>query len=379
MSWLIRLFDRRATLIRLILLDVTGVNYLLFGHGAVLKPTATQWGLAIAAFAAVLVLRSHLLVSLIVQAGLLEVSFVLLDDATISQVGTAWILLELAMAARDLRAVWFSTGLVVAVYLVNLIGDPWPQARSTIFGLVVTVGVPVLLGLVIRTMRELAEQASQKAVSENRAARAEERATIARELHDVVAHHVASMVLRVGVARHVLADLDPRVGEVFDDVHKTGTNALADLRQLVALLREPGPEDDAAQGSIVPGDLTAALAAAVENAERAGVTVATEIDPSIANLDAMRRLAVLRLTQETLTNVAKHAGPGAHATVRVTMVGEELAWEVIDDGGSGKSAPVPSGGHGLPGMRERAGLMGGTLDAGPEPGGGWRVATRLPS
>jgi signal transduction histidine kinase len=61
------------------------------------------------------------------------------------------------------------------------------------------------------------------------------------------------------------------------------------------------------------------------------------------------------------------------------MVGEELAWEVIDDGGSGKSAPVPSGGHGLPGMRERAGLMGGTLDAGPEPGGGWRVATRLPS
>ncbi len=82
--------------------------------------------------------------------------------------------------------------------------------------------MPLLLGLVIRTTRELGRQAQLRAESESRAARADERGAIARELHDVVAHHVASMVLRVGVARHVLPDLDPRVAEVFDDVHATG-------------------------------------------------------------------------------------------------------------------------------------------------------------
>ena len=145
--------------------------------------------------------------------------------------------------------------------------------------------MPLLLGLVIRTTRELGRQAEERAAeeqrrheSESRAARADERSAIARELHDVVAHHVASMVLRVGVARHVLPDLDPRVAEVFDDVHGTGTAALADLRRLVAVLRDPdGVRGDAALTAIEPAALPAALGA-VETARRAGVTVDADID-----------------------------------------------------------------------------------------------------
>jgi signal transduction histidine kinase len=379
-----------------VLLDLSGLNYLVFiEHGQ--RPTQVQWALAIAAFVSVLALHSRLLTSLLVQVALLAASFLVLDDSTISQVGTAWVLFELTIASRGLRPVCGSAALVTVVYLVGGVDSPWDVARSNVVSLVVVPGLPLFLGLFMRTTQELARQAKYRAAeeqrrreAESREARAEERAAIARELHDVVAHHVASMVLRVGVARHVLPDVDKRVAEVFDDVHTTGTGALADLRRLVSLLREPdrdpaepdaedNAEDAADRIVVAPGDLPSALAATVEGARRAGVQVTVDIDPSIAALDAVRRLAVLRLTQETLTNVAKHAGPGARASLRVTMVDNDLTWEITDDGGRGEPvAAVPSGGHGLPGMRERAQLLGGTLTAGPAPGGGWRVATRLP-
>jgi signal transduction histidine kinase len=268
------------------------------------------------------------------------------------------------------------------------VGDRPSAILTPIYGLFVVVGLPVLLGLVIRTTRELSVQAAHRAASENRAARADERSAIARELHDVVAHHVASMVLRVGVARHVLPDVDPRVTEVFDDVHGTGTAALADLRRLVAVLRDPSRQTDAALTAIEPGALPAALEAAVETARRAGLTVDAEITPKIGSLDVVRGLAVLRLTQEALTNVAKHAGPAARVSVRVEVrdvegsrSGEgtgDLIWSVADDGGGVVPGLPSGGGHGLTGMRERVEVLGGRLTAGPVDGG-WRVATTLPA
>jgi signal transduction histidine kinase len=195
----------------------------------------------------------------------------------------------------------------------------------------------------------------------------------------VVAHHVASMVLRVGVARHVLPDVDPRVAEVFDDVHRTGTTALADLRKLVALLRDPeGVRGDAALTAIDPAALPAALGAAVDAARRAGLLVEADVAASVGALDAVRGLAVLRLTQEALTNVAKHAGTSARARLMVEVVDGEVRWEVSDDGGGTVRAYAPAGGgHGITGMRERVEVLGGRLDAGPVDGG-WRVRTVLP-
>lgn len=387
MGWVGRLFDARDTLARMLLLDLSGVGYLVFGANAGRSPTATQWFLAVVAFAVALALHRRPLVNLVAQAALLAVAIPLVDDTTINQVGASWALLELAMRTDRPRTVWLGAGLLAAVGLTDSIGDPLPRVLSGVFGLTVEVGLPLLLGLVIRTTRELGRQAEERAAeeqrrreSESRAARADERSAIARELHDVVAHHVASMVLRVGVARHVLTELDPRVGEVFDDVHGTGTAALADLRRLVAVLRHPdGVRGDAALTAIEPAALPAALGAAVDRARQAGVTVEADVDPAVGSLDAVRGLAVLRLTQEALTNVAKHAGRSARARLSVRVVGAAVHWEVCDDGrGRVPAAVPPGGGHGITGMRERVEVLGGRLEAGPV-GAGWRVRTVLPA
>ncbi|WP_446219532.1 sensor histidine kinase [Micromonospora sp. IBHARD004] len=387
MGWVGRLFDARDTFARMLLLDLSGVGYLVVGTQAGRSPTSTQWIFAAVAFAVALVFHRRPLVNLVVQAALLAVAFQVIDDTTINQVGASWALLELAMWARRPRTIWLAAGLLVTVDLTDSIGDPLGRFLSGVFGLTVEVGVPLLLGLVIRTTRELGRQAEERAAaeqrrreSESRAARADERSAIARELHDVVAHHVASMVLRVGVARHVLTDLDPRVGEVFDDVHGTGTAALADLRRLVAVLRNPdGVRGDAALTAIEPSALPAALGAAVDRARQAGVTVEADIDPAVGALDAVRGLAVLRLTQEALTNVAKHAGTSALARLSVSVVDGAVHWEVSDNGRGWVPAAVPpGGGHGITGMRERVEVLGGQLEAGPT-GAGWRVCTVLPA
>jgi signal transduction histidine kinase len=383
MSWVGRLFDARDTFVRMLLLDLSGVGYLLVGHPDGRPPTGPQWALAATAFAVALVFHRRPVVNLAVQTALLITAFCLLDDAMINQVGASWALLELAMWARRPRTIWLGTGVLSAVYLVTSFGDP---ISTALFGLGVVVGLPLLLGLVIRSTREASRHAEERAAeeqrrreSDNRAARADERSAIARELHDVVAHHVASMVLRIGVARHVLDDLDPRVGEVFDDVHGTGTAALTDLRRLVEVLRNPdGVRGDAALTAIEPSGLPAALGAAVDRARRAGLTVEAKIDPAVGALDAVRGLAVLRLTQEALTNVARHAGRAARARLTVSVLDGDVRWEVTDSGGGAPAAVPPGGGHGITGMRERVEVLGGVLEAGPS-GGGWRVGTVLPA
>ncbi|MGC4815404.1 sensor histidine kinase [Micromonospora sp. DT228] len=386
MGWPGRLFDLRDTLVRMVLLDLSGLGFLLLvPHGH--TTSTTQWILAVLAFAVALAAHRRPVVNLVIQTALLAVALGLVEDFTINQVGASWALLEVTMRAHRPRVIWLSSALLVVVDLADTIGAPRNQVGSGVVGLALEVGVPVLLGLVIRTNRELSRQAVERAVaeqrqhaSENRAARADERAAIARELHDVVAHHVASMVLRVGVARHVLTDLDPRVGEVFDDVHGTGTAALAELRRLVAVLRNPdGVRGDAALTAIEPSALPAAIGASIDRARQAGVTVEADLDPAIGSLDAVRGMAVLRLTQEALTNVAKHAGTSARAHLVVAVRDGAVHWEVADTGHGGVPAGVPTGGgHGITGMRERVEVLGGRLEAGPTPTG-WRVRTVLPA
>jgi signal transduction histidine kinase len=365
MGWAGRLFDKRDIWVRLVLLIVSGLAYLVFATREDRATSVPQWVLALTGFVTILALARWPIVNLLAQTGLLVVAYVLVDDPLINIVGSSWLLGELVVWARRPWIYLLGVALLAGVHL-GFSGDPQALIRP--------VGLPLLLGLVVRTSRELGEQAERRAASETRAARADERAAIARELHDVVAHHVASMVLRVGVAQHVLPDPDPRVAAVLDDVHRTGTAALADLRALVAVLRDGGVAPEAA---VEPGSLPAALGAAVDTARRAGLTVEADIDEAVGTIDAVRGLAVLRLTQEALTNVAKHAGPTAHARLRVAVEGGAVLWEVADDGGQAPAPATPGGGHGLTGMRERVEVLGGELTAGRD-GQGWRVSTVLP-
>ncbi|NMO51106.1 two-component sensor histidine kinase [Actinoplanes sp. TBRC 11911] len=415
MGWLGRIFDRRDTWARVVLLDLSGFGYLFFGIQPG-RPTAGQWVLALLAFAVAAGLFRWPVVQFVTQAGLLVIAFVTLDDPTINQVGASWALAELMVWAAHPRTLALAVVAMAGIYAsFKVVGSPAPQ--TAIFGLIWPIALPVLLGLVVRTSRELALQASRRALAEQQAVRADERAAIARELHDVVAHHVASMVLRVGVARHVLPGLEPRTAEVLDDVHRTGTAALADLRRLVGVLRSPSPvRGDAALTAMEPGALPAALGAAVDRARGAGLIVEASIDPAVGEIDAVRGLAVLRLTQEALTNVAKHAGTSAVAQLSVSVSGGAVSWEVADDGGAGAGggqgpAGVPGGGgdglgllsggggarlggrpdglsggggHGLAGLsggrgHELAGLSdGGGLGLGGRPGGGGDELGGLP-
>ncbi|WP_369077234.1 sensor histidine kinase [Symbioplanes lichenis] len=372
MGWLTLLFARRGALVRMVLLDLSGVGYLIF----VAAPGAWQWTLAGIAFAAALVLHRRPAINLAVQAVLFAVATAWLDDPTINAVGAGWVLLEATVrSAPPVR--WWGAG---ALAVVQLAGGPGDSLRGQLYSLVPLVGLPLLVGALVRATGERTAEEQRRREAEAREARIAERGAVARELHDVVAHQVASMVLRVGVARHVLPGLTPPVQEVFDDVHATGTTALADLRRLVEVLRAPdGVRDDAALTVIEPAALPAAFDGAVETARRAGLVVDADIAPEVRELDAVRGLALLRLTQEALTNVAKHAGVGAKVHLLVAVGPETVTWEVTDDGGApAMGGPVvQGGGHGLTGMRERVAVLGGELEAGRH-GTGWRVRTVLP-
>ncbi|WP_433086879.1 sensor histidine kinase [Dactylosporangium sp. CA-052675] len=300
-------------------------------------------------------------------------------------------LVDLALNRRGWRFAAGATSAAAGMF-VTFVDVPFGRLPLPFYPIIAAVigclvGAPVLLGLRLGAARRTAAEAAERAVESERrrvaetaAARAVERAAIARELHDIVVHHVASIVLRVGVARHLGSGESADTKAVFDDVHATGTAVLEDLRRLVAVLREPtAAGDDPPAPVLDAADLPDALDQAVNRIRQAGLPVTVVADSAMSQLDAVRGLAVLRVVQEGLINVLKHAGPDATAALRVVASPSgEVCVEITDDGGPRKAAPVRGGGHGLMGLRERVTLLGGHLEAGPGPTG-WRIRAVLPA
>jgi len=206
-------------------------------------------------------------------------------------------------------------------------------------------------------------------------AAAAERARIAREMHDVVAHHLTVMVTLSEAAAAASASSPDRAAEVMRAVSATGRRALADTRRLLGVLRQSPGHDPAAALAPVP-DLTR-LDALIEEVRSAGLETTLEVHGQAPDVPAGVQLTVYRLVQEALTNTLKHGGTGARATVRLAYLPGELRVD-IDDDGAGATAPAPAGaGGGLIGMQERIHAYGGDVKAGPRQPGGWNVSARL--
>ncbi|WP_235171921.1 sensor histidine kinase [Rhodococcus erythropolis] len=258
----------------------------------------------------------------------------------------------------------------------SVLAGIWFESHEAFFSVTTAVkvlayvGLPLLLGLYLRSQRELAANN----LAQTRAA---ERSALARELHDLVAHHMASIVLRIGVAQHVLAPQDEAVREVLADVRGTASDALADIRRLLVALRDPSLGEVAL---VEPDAVDAEIEAAIDRVRAAGFEVQAVFDTQgnvgsgAADLDAIGRLTLLRVVQESLTNVMKHGDKKGLASVSVGRDDNRVDVRVVNDvEGSPRNA-----GHGLVGMQERAELVGGEMTAGTNSDGKWEVHVSIP-
>jgi signal transduction histidine kinase len=227
-----------------------------------------------------------------------------------------------------------------------------------------------LAGVVVRARRQAAALAARSGELERQAqeATAAERARIARELHDIVAHHLSVIVLQAAGAR---ASGKP-AGATLEKIENSGRQALAETRRLLGVLRDPSEET-----GLAPQPGISELDALADTVRAAGLPVNLAVNGDPGTLPAAAGVSVYRIVQEALTNVLKHAGP-ARADVTIGCAQEAVTIEVTDNGTGQPRNGTPASGHGLAGMRERAAVFGGEVAAGPRPGGGFAVRAWLP-
>ncbi len=268
--------------------------------------------------------------------------------------------------AVSLASIWAARG------LASLHGQPWDWTDVPWIGLLVTA--PWLVGRAMRGRVDQAEQLTRRAERlerERLAAVNEERGRIARELHDVIAHSVSVMVVQAGGAEELFRSEPERALASVRAVQETGRAALVELARLLGMLRRDGEEI-----GLAPQPGLADLSTLVAQVSAAGLPVELRMEGKPRPLQLGVDLSGYRIVQEALTNVRKHAGEGARASVLVRYDQDALTVEVTDDGTGSRNGV--GGGHGLVGMRERVALFGGQLESGPQADGGFRVRARLP-
>jgi signal transduction histidine kinase len=306
-------------------------------------------------------------------------------------------IIALAQWSVDVRA-FGDIALLVALYTLAVVG---PARRTLLAGAVLELGVVLatvrwshgqslkvfvgltglataagVLGTSVRNRRALLATLKERAArlelerdQQGRLAAAAERARIAREMHDIVAHNLSVMIALSDGASYAVRDAPGRAEAALATASRTGRQALAEMRGLLGVLRN---ETAAQDRSPQPG--LAQIETLVEHVRLAGVPVRYEVIGRPRVLGEGLQLAVYRIVQESLTNTLKHAGPEANAVVSLSYAGDHLEVEVLDTGGP---ASAREDGRGLSGMRERAAVYGGVIEAGPAPRGGWHVRTVL--
>ena len=305
-------------------------------------------------------------------------------------VGAAFCLYTVALGeARPRRSLTLTAAAVgiTGVALLVLAGSPPPVTAD--FGAIVVSAVVLAgawtVGRAVRERRRYAKRAATELVA---AAVAEERLRIARDLHDVVAHGLGLIVVKAGTANHVMDARPEEARDALRIIETTGRGAMVEMRHLLGVLRsEPTavsgptavsvPDLTEPASELAPAPGIGQLRELADRVAAAGVPVELELDAPDGLPEGVS-LAVYRIVQEALTNVARHAGP-ARCRVAVASSAEALEVEVVDDGRGASGQRREDGtGHGLIGMRERVRTLDGEFSAGPLPGRGFRVLARIP-
>ncbi|MEU6243645.1 sensor histidine kinase [Streptomyces sp. NPDC047024] len=352
---------------------------------------AAAWAVSVV-LCAVLALRRRLpemMLLVVLATGVVQ----LILDVQPVAADFAMLVITYTVAATGAR--WASrlslAGSLVAASLAQV---RWPNEHTSGLGqvaLAVFQTVPFALAWVLgdsmRTRRAYFAQLEERAArlerereAQSKVAVAAERARIARELHDVVAHNVSVMVVQADGAAYVLDAAPDQAKKALETISSTGRQALAEMRRLLGVLRTGEHQES---GEYVPQPDVGQIDDLVEQCRSAGLPVDFRIEGTPRPLPSGVELTAYRIVQEALTNTRKHGGPEAGASVRLVYFDDGLGLLVEDDG---KGAPhelyeeggADGQGHGLIGMRERIGMVGGTLDAGPRPGGGFRISALLP-
>ncbi|WP_018548005.1 sensor histidine kinase [Streptomyces sp. LaPpAH-108] len=352
---------------------------------------AEAWAVSVV-LCAVLALRRRLPEMMLLVVLATGVAQLILDVQPVAA-DFAMLVITYTVAATGAR--WASRlslgGSLVAASLAQL---RWPNEHTSGLGqiaLAVFQTVPFALAWVLgdsmRTRRAYFAQLEERAArlekereAQSKVAVAAERARIARELHDVVAHNVSVMVVQADGAAYVLDAAPDQAKKALETISSTGRQALAEMRRLLGVLRTGEHQES---GEYVPQPDVGQIDDLVAQCRDSGLPVDFKVEGTPRPLPSGVELTAYRIVQEALTNTRKHGGPEAGASVRLVYFDDGLGLLVEDDG---KGAPhelyeeggADGQGHGLIGMRERIGMVGGTLDAGPRPGGGFRISALLP-
>jgi signal transduction histidine kinase len=322
--------------------------------------------------------RAPLLAGVVAMA--CNITLIVVADSAGSSVAhaIAWMCGLYAIAVwTDTHGFLVGIGALVAGNAITLIPDATGIEDTWLFT-VIPIAAMVLIRRAVRERQLRADMLAARAEllereHELRAQEAvvEERARIARELHDLVAHNVSVMVIQAGAERHALPPEQAPTREALASIEQAGRQALADARRLLGMLRRDGDRED-----LAPQPRVDQIDVLIEQVQRAGLQVALAVEGEPRPLEPGIDLCAYRIVQEGLTNALKHAGR-SRAEVVLRYAPDTLEVRVCDDGAAA-AAVVDGAGQGLIGMRERVTLYGGELVAGPRAGGGFEIRARLP-
>jgi signal transduction histidine kinase len=392
-QWRERRADRRRPLLFMPLLfavvQVVGCRLAAHGQPQATPLDALGYVLLLAGPAALLVRRSQPLLSATVGLAA-ALAYLAFGYPTGPYFLAAVVALFGAVRRSDRRWVWTLCGVAYASYVALAFGPYTVDGRTLVqptTGQYVAVGAWLAVALLLaETVRFRGAQLAEYARAQTEASRArqeqtrrqasDERLQIASELHDVLGHHLSLINVRAGIGLHLIDSRPEEARAALEAIKTASAEALREVRGVLATLAPADPADPRAPRTPTPG--LRDVESLAGDARAAGLPVSVTVTGTVVDVPAAVDRAAYRIVQEALTNVRRHAGPDVRASVAITYADHELRIRVDDDGPGPADGSGDGSGNGLPGMRERAAALGGSLTAGPRPERGFRVDATLP-